>query len=136
MSEMDEMIKMLADAPEEQRKSMLFQRLKMLAGQPDEQLVNSLAGLITAVHKLKPKKIKPFIATRTKVIMGMEKDEIEKLLTARLKAAKVVDEQVHKTDLMTTMEVAKEMGEEKFNKFSGMMKMIADKHGFTLPKFD
>ena len=136
MSEMDEMIKMLADAPEEQRKSMLFQRLKMLAGQPDEQLVNSLAGLITAVNKLKPKKMKPFIATRTKVIMGMEKEEVEKIITARLKASKVVEEQVHKTDLMTTMEVAKEMGEEKFNMFSGMMKKIAEKHGITLPKFD
>ena len=136
MSEMDEMVKMLSDAPEEQRKSMLTQRLKMLAGQPEEQLVKSLAGLITAVNNLKPKKMKPFIATRTKVIMGMDKDDAEKLLTARLKAAKVVEDQVHKTDFMTTMEVAKEMGEEKFKMFSGMIKLIAEKHGMPLPKFD
>lgn len=68
MSEMNEMIKMLADAPEEQRQQMLTQRLKMIAGQPKEQRVKSLAGLITAVTELKEKKMNPFIATRTKII--------------------------------------------------------------------
>lgn len=56
MNEMDDMIKMLADAPEEQRKSMLTQRLKMIVGQPDEQRVKSIAGLVSSISKLKDKK--------------------------------------------------------------------------------
>jgi len=39
MDEMDDMIKMLAGALEEQRESMLTQRLKMIAGQPPHNVI-------------------------------------------------------------------------------------------------
>jgi len=135
MNETDDIVKMMADAPEEQRANMLTQRLKMLAGQPEEQRVKSLSGLITSVTKLKPKKMKPFIATRTKVLMGLSKEEIEALLVGRLKAGKMVDEKVHKMDMMTTLEVAKEMGEDKLNMLKNMIKQVAEKHGLPAPQF-
>ncbi|MHA1953907.1 MAG: hypothetical protein ACW96U_08175 [Candidatus Heimdallarchaeaceae archaeon] len=136
MSETDDIVKMMADAPEEQRASMLTQRLKMLAGQPEEQRVQSLAGLISSVTKLKPKKMKPFIATRTRILMSLAQEEKEALILGRLKAGKILDENAHKTDMMLTMEVSKEMGEDKFNMLFGMIKQIAEKHGLPAPQME
>ncbi|MCE7747404.1 MAG: hypothetical protein GPJ51_03340 [Candidatus Heimdallarchaeota archaeon] len=135
MSEMNEMIKMLADASEEQRQQMLTQRLKMIAGQPEEQRVKSLAGLITAVTELKEKKMKPFIATRTKILMGLSPEEKEALLLGRMKAGKMVGDKIHMTDMKVTLEVAKQMGEEKLKMLTGLMKQIAEKHGLPTPEF-
>jgi len=39
---MEDMIKMLADAPEEQKLQMVTERVKMIAGQPDDLRVFSL----------------------------------------------------------------------------------------------
>jgi len=135
MSEMNEMIKMLADAPEEQRHQMLTQRLKMIAGQPEEQRIKSLAGLITAVTELKEKKMKPFIATRTKILMGLSPEEKESILVGRMKAGKMVGDKIHMTDMKLTLEAAKQMGEEKLKMLTGLMKQIAEKHGLPTPDF-
>ncbi|MCG3258833.1 MAG: hypothetical protein H7644_03750 [Candidatus Heimdallarchaeota archaeon] len=135
MSEMDEMIKMLADAPEEQRHQMLTQRLKMVAGQPEEQRIKSIAGLITAVSSLKEKKMKPFIATRMKVFMGLTPEEKEAILVGRMKAGNLLSDKIYKIDQKTTLEVAKQMGEEKFKMITGLMKQIAEKHGLPVPEF-
>ena len=130
---MDEMIKMLADAPEEQRHQMLTQRLKMVAGQPEEQRVKSQVGLISAIANLKDKKMKPFIATRTKVLMSLSPEEKEALIIGRLKAGKMLDEKANMSDMKTTLEVTKEMGEDKYNVLTGLIKKVAEKHGLPAP---
>ncbi|MHA2280435.1 MAG: hypothetical protein ACXAC5_06260 [Promethearchaeota archaeon] len=53
MSDIEDMVKMLADAPEEQRKKMITERLKMIASQPEDQRIKAVAGIVLAVSKLK-----------------------------------------------------------------------------------
>lgn len=62
---MDEMIRTLAESPEDMRKKMIIQRFKMIAAQPEEQRVESVKGILLAVSKLDPRKKKEFIRTRT-----------------------------------------------------------------------
>ncbi len=135
MNDMDDMIKMLADAPEEQRQQMLTQRLKMIAGQPEEQRVKSLAGLITAVTSLKEKKMKQFIATRTKILMGLSPEEKDAIILGRMKAGKMVGEKIHMVDMKTTLETAQQMGEDKLTMLTNLMKKIAEKNGLPAPNF-
>ncbi|MHA1959603.1 MAG: hypothetical protein ACW99U_05200 [Candidatus Thorarchaeota archaeon] len=136
MSEgMDDMIKMLADQPEEQRQAMVTERLKMISGQPDEQRVQSVKGIVMGASKLNEKKWAGFIASRTNAIMGLEPEARKAILVARVKVGKEVPEPVNKTDFMYTVKAAMRWPEEKRKMFIDNIGMIFDNLGMPRPDF-
>ena len=60
-TDMDDMIKMLADGPIVQRNKMINERLTMIAAQPEDQRIESVRGMVLAIAKLDKNKKEDFI---------------------------------------------------------------------------
>lgn len=134
-SNMDEMIKMLADLPEDQRRTMITERLKMIAGQPDEQRFQSVKRIVMAASKLKKDKWAGFVVTRTHAIMDLEPSARKAILVARVKAGKDVPEEVNKTDFMYVVKAAMGYPDEKRKMLMDNLGMIFDELGVPRPDF-
>ncbi len=130
---MEDMIKMLADAPEEQRLKMVTERVKMIAGQPEEQRVESVKGMVSAIFKLDDKKIGPFIKTRTKAILGLSPEERMAMMVARAKAGPKLPENVNKGDMKYTMTSIQDYPEDKQMAFKQGLKKAFDTAGLPMP---
>ena len=52
---MEDMIKMIADSPQEQRQ-MITDRLNMIAGQPEPLRINSIKEMVMAISNLDKKR--------------------------------------------------------------------------------
>ncbi|MHA2385560.1 MAG: hypothetical protein ACXAEE_05040 [Candidatus Thorarchaeota archaeon] len=130
---MEDMIKMLADAPEEQRLQMVTERVKMIAGQPEDQRVQSVTGMVTAIFKLDDKKIGPFIKTRTKAILGLSPEERMAMMVARAKAGPQLPENVNKGDMKHTMASIMEYPEDKQMAFKQGLKKAFEAAGLPMP---
>jgi len=132
---MSEMIKMIADAPQEQQKAMITQRLNMIAAQPDEQRVNSVKGIMMGGFKLKAKKMEAFVINRTNAMMEMEAEPKQALIVARVKAGAQVPEEVNKKDMMAIVKCAMEWPAEKRNMFMESMGQVFNKLDMPKPDF-
>jgi hypothetical protein len=131
---MEDMIKMLADAPEEQRLQMVSERVKMIAGQPDEQRVQSVKGMVIAISKLDEKKKGPFHGTRIKAIMSLSPEERMAMMVARAKASPELPESVDKEDTMYVFKTVKQYPEENQQAFIGALKKAFDTAGIPMPE--
>lgn len=132
---MTEMIKMIADAPQEQQKAMITQRLNMIAAQPDEQRVNSVKGIMMGGFKLKAKKMEAFVINRTNAMMEMEAEPKQALIVARVKTGAQVPEDVNKKDMMAIVKCAMEWPAEKRNMFMESMGQVFNKLDMPKPDF-
>lgn len=133
MSDIEDMVKMLADAPEEQRKKMITERLKTIASQPEEQRIKSVAGIVLAGSKLKKKKWASFVATRTLVMTELPFEEGDAVMHARVKASKTLPEDVNMNDFQLIHEAAIKWPEEKQKKFGKYLKGIFEELGMPVP---
>lgn len=133
---MEDMIKMLADAPQEQRKQMITERLKMIAGQPEPQRIESVKGLILAVSKLDEKKKAPFIADRTQAIAQLAPEQRSALMVTRAKVGPQLPEDVSITDMKYTVMAVKQWPEEKRNMFVQDLKKAFEATNMPIPDFE
>ncbi len=134
MSEAAEgMIKMIADAPAEQRKAMITERFKMIAGQPDEQRVMTIKGLLLASSKLGDKKRKEFIKSRTEAVSELEPDVRKLIQEARVKGGAEIPEEVNMADMMIIMQVIQEWPEPKRNMFKENLGAVFKGLGMEMP---
>ena len=130
---MEDMIKMLADAPEEQKLKMITERVKMIAGQPDEQRIQSVKGMVLAISKLDNKKKGPFHGTRIKAIMSLSPEERMALMIARAKAIHELPEDVDKEDTEYVFASVKEYPEEKQKVFMAALQKAFEVAGVPMP---
>jgi len=130
---MEDMVKMLADAPENQRKMMLMERFKMIAGQPEDQRVESVKGILMAISKLDASKKKVFIRTRTDALIETSEDNRKKVLVARVKAGGQVPEDVNKMDILLTLNYTMQWPKEKLDMFMAGIKAAYEATGMTMP---
>ena len=130
---MEDMIKMLADAPEEQRLQMVTERVKMIAGQPDDQRVQSVKGMVLAISKLDDKKKGPFHGTRIKAIMSISPEERMALMVARARAVSELPEDVDKEDTRYVFQSVKGYPEEKQQAFMAALTKAFDTAGVPMP---
>ena len=130
---MEDMIKMLADAPEEQKLQMVSERVKMIAGQPDDQRVQSVKGMVIAISKLDDRKKGPFQNTRMKAIMGLAPEERSAMMLARANAVRELPEDVDKEDTHYVMEFVKHLPEEKQKVFMVALKTAFETAGVPVP---
>lgn len=130
---MEDMIKMLADAPEEQKLQMITERLKMIAGQPDDQRVQSVKSMVIAISKLDNKKKGPFHDARIKAIMSLSPEEGRAMMIARAKAVPELPEDVDKEDTKYVFASVKGYPEEKQKAFMVALKNAFDVAGIPMP---
>jgi hypothetical protein len=131
---MEDMIKMIADAPEEQRLQMVTERVKMIAGQPDDQRVQSVKGMVVAISKLDDKKKGPFHITRIKAIMNLSPEERLAMMVARAKAVPELPEAVDKEDTKYVFQTVKTYPEEAQKAFMTGLKKAFDTAGVPMPE--
>jgi hypothetical protein len=103
---MEDMIRMLADAPEEQRKPLLKSRLEMLAAMPEEQRLNGMSEMITAVARLPPEKRAKLISTRNAVIAEFPPATRDTVMQARIKLAGQLPKEVNEVDMAAMLQTA------------------------------
>jgi hypothetical protein len=133
MSDIEDMVKMLADAPEEQRKKMITERLKMIAGQPEDQRIKSVAGIVLAVSKLKKKRMAGFINTRTLAMLELPPEEGKVLMVARVKAGKTLPEDVNMKDMKLIHQATLDWPEQKREMFNKKLQTVFDELGMSVP---
>lgn len=133
---MDDMIKMIANAEEEDRKKMLMERLSMIASQPEEQRVKSVKTILLGISKLDPKKKKAFIRTRTNVLMDAPPKVRTAIQKARVKAGSQVSEEVNQSDMMEVISTCSEWPEEKCRRFKQNLGKAFKAEGMEMPDMD
>jgi len=116
-TEMYEIIKILADSPEDMRKKMILDRFKMIAAQHEEKRVESVKAIILAVSRLDPNKKRKFIRTQTNVLINAPPQVRQTIQIARVKAGTQVPEEVNRYDMMTVLQAYMEWPKEKHQKF-------------------
>ena len=127
------MIKMLANAPPEQRMSMMKDRLTMIAGQPEPQRIESVKGLVLAISKLDDKKKAEFIAGRTNVIVQLSPEQVNAILVARIKVSPQLPENVNKDDIKYAQMTVKLWPEEKQKMWASYAKKAFEDAGVPMP---
>lgn len=104
--ELESMVKMLSDSPEDQRKSMIAERFNMIASQPDEQRVGVVKGLVLAISKLDNRKRKELVRTRTDAVAELPPDIRRIIQTSRVKAGATLPQDVNMKDMALTLEAS------------------------------
>lgn len=135
-TDMDDMIKMLADAPEEQRKTMIIERFKMIATQPEDQRIESVKGILLAVFKLDPKKRQGFIRTRTNAMMELPEDARKAIQFARVKAGPTVPQEVNQIDMMGIVQACMEWPKERHKMFMDNLGKVFKELNMQMPDVD
>ncbi|MDE1852848.1 MAG: hypothetical protein KGI38_03765 [Thaumarchaeota archaeon] len=130
---MDDMVKMLASAPEAQRRDMIKTRLSSFAQMNDEERANGMKMMIGAVQKLDQEGIreltysrlealaedfdpatrKKLMGTHMMVVMGLPKEQMMAELNAVVSAMGQCHDACRMKDMGTMKELMMEMPQEK-----------------------
>jgi hypothetical protein len=134
--ELESMVKMLSDSPEDQRKSMITERFKMIASQPDEQRVGTVGGLVLAISKLETRKRKEFVRTRTNAVAELPAETRKTIQTSRVRAGASIPEDINMKDMALTLEAASLWPPEKRSMFKQNLGAAFAEVGQPMPDFD
>ncbi len=114
---MEDMIKMITNSPQEQRKQMITNRLTMIAAQPEPLRTNSAKEMVMAISKLDEKKKAVFIEERTNIISQLPPETKGIILMTRAKVGPQLPEKINMDDMKYTLTTVKQWPEEKRNMF-------------------
>jgi hypothetical protein len=131
---MEDMIKMMADAPQEERKQMMTDRLKMFASMPEDQRVESISQLITGFSKLPPEKREELIAGRTMIIANFSEDERKTLMVGRAKAGMKVGPEIHESDMALSEKAAMNLPDDQKMAFMASLNEVKAEMGGMMEK--
>lgn len=126
---MEEMIQMLAKAPEEERKALMTERLQMFASMPEEQRVESIAQLVQGLSTLKAKQREEFIKGRTMIIASLPEEARLAVMAGRMKAAMKVAPEVHESDMELTERAVPALPEALRDNFTQSMAQVKQSMG-------
>ena len=131
---MEDMIKMMADAPEEERKQMMTDRLKMFAAMPEDQRVESISQLVTGFSKLPPEQREQLIAGRTMIVANLSEDERKAVMVGRMKAGMKVGAEIHESDMALTEKAAMGLPDDQKMAFMASMDAAKSEMGAMMEK--
>lgn len=131
---MEDMIKMMADAPPEERKQMMTDRLKMFASMPEDQRVESISQLITGFSKLPAEKRQELIAGRTMIIANLSEGERKAVMVGRMKAGMKVGAEIHESDMELTNKAAMGLPDDQKMAFMASMDAVKAEMGGMMEK--
>jgi len=131
---MEDMVRMAAESSEEERKTMLTQRLSMLAEMPPEQCATSVADIMKGEAKLDSAKRKAFTKTRFDVLLALSEAKRKAILVGRMKAGKIVGEEMSKAHMEYSMGVLEsEYPAEVNQNFRKGLQKVAEELGVKMP---
>lgn len=130
---MEDMIKMLAQAPPEQRTAMMKERMQMFLEMQEEKRVEAIAGLVKALGDLKPAQREELIKGRTMLMASFPEKERTQLAAARMKAGQKLPKAVHESDMQITQKVAMELPDDLKKNFAQTMEKLQKEMGATMP---
>ncbi len=133
MDDMDEMIKMLANAPEEQRRAMVRQRMDMFLSMPEENRVQGMRGMLLSIGKLSPDAKARLIKTRTEVVASYADAERKLLLQTRMKAGMGLPKDVDTADMQTLEKVLPSLPENLRTNFLKTKQELMKAMGVSMP---
>ncbi len=133
MEDMDEMIKMLANAPEEQRRAMVRQRMDMFLSMPEENRVQGMRGMLLSIGKLSTDAKTRLIKTRTEVVASYPDEPRKQLLQARMKAGMGLPKDVDSADMQTIERVLPELPENLRANFMKTRQELMKGMGVSMP---
>lgn len=133
MEDMDAMVKMLANAPEEQQQAMVRQRMDMFLSMPEENRVQAMRGMLLSIGKLSSEEKTGLIRTRTAVIASYPDAERTQLLSARMKAGMGLPKDVDVSDMQTIERVLPELSEDLRKNFMKTKQELMKAMGVSMP---
>jgi hypothetical protein len=131
---MEDMIRMLADAPEEQRKAMMKSRFEMLAAMAEDQRLNGMSEMITAVTRLPEAKRKQMIGTRNLVVAEFPPATRDAIMKSRIQLAMRLPKDVNDLDMMTMMQALPALPENLRMTFMNSTKAHMQEAGMPMPQ--
>lgn len=133
MEDMDAMVKMLANAPEEQRRAMVRQRMDMFLSMPEDNRVQGMRGMILSIGKLAPDEKTRLIKTRTEVVAAYPDEQRKLLLQSRMKAGMGIPKDVDMADMQTVERVLPELSESLRTNFMKTRQELMKAMGVSMP---
>jgi len=134
VKKMEDMIRMLAGAPVDQRRAMMKSRLEMLAAMPKEQRLNGMAEMITAVSRLPEEKRKIMISDRNRIVAEFSPETRDTIMESRVALAMKLPKEVNELDMMTIMQTLPDLPENLKMVFVGSMKRHMEAAGMPMPQ--
>ncbi len=122
---MDDMVRMLANAPEAERKSMVRSRLQMFLGMPENQRQMAIKGMITSLHKLPPDQKRRMLKTRTEVIGELSEDQRRTIMKSRMMGMND-NQDINMADMQATEQVMAEVPDGPRMAFMRTMKELKE----------
>lgn len=110
--DMDQIVRMLAGLPENERKGMIQQRMEMFLNMPEEMRINGMKGMVSSINKLSPEESRRVILTRTSVVAAYPDEQRKILLASRMKAGAQLPHEVHTADMKTMEAIMPELSPE------------------------
>ncbi len=130
---MEDMMRMLADAPEEQRKAMMKSRLEMVAAMPEEQRLNAMTEMVSAIARFPDEKSKKMISTRNRIVAEFPPATRDTIMQARIKLAMKLPKDVNEKDMMIMMQTLSELPDNLKMNFTNSMKHQFEEAGLPMP---
>lgn len=131
---MEDMIRMLADVPEEQRKAMIKSRLEMVAAMPEEQRSNAMSEMISAIARLPDDKRTKMISTRNRVVAEFPNATRDSIMRTRIKVGTKLPKGVNESDMTTMMQTLGELPDNLKTGFVNSMKAQFEEAGMAMPQ--
>ncbi len=130
---MEDMMRMLADAPEEQRKAMMKSRLEMVAAMPEDQRLNAMSEMISAIARFPDDKRKKMISTRNRIVAEFPPSTRDTIMQARVRLAMKLPKDVNEKDMTIMMQTLPELPDDLRMSFANSMKHQFEEAGMQMP---
>jgi hypothetical protein len=130
-----EMTKMIADAPPEQRRTMLADRLKMISSQPEEQRIQSVKGIVIGMSKLDSKRRSTFQCSLAEALTERTEEEREAIYIGRARVSTLVSKDVDDLVYQGIVDEVWDWPEDRRHKILGGLEAAHEKLSLAKPDF-
>ena len=130
-----DMTKKIADAPREQRQTMLTERLQMIASQPEEQRVQSVKGMVMGMSQLDSKLRSTFQCSLAEALTERSDAEREAIYIGRAKAGLLVTKEVDSLVYQSMVDEVFNWPPERRQKILGEIENAHEKLNLAKPDF-
>ncbi|TFG98173.1 hypothetical protein E4H12_06810 [Candidatus Thorarchaeota archaeon] len=129
------MAKTIADAPKEQRQSMLAGRLTMISSEPEEQRVQSVKGLVLGMAKLDSKRRSVFQCALAEALTERTEEERHAIFIGRARAGSLVSKEVDTSIYQGIVDQVYNWPNDRRHKIIGGLEKAYDTLKITRPDF-
>ena len=129
------MIKMIADAPPEQRQMMLAERLQMISSQPIDQRVQSVKGIVMGMHLSDSKRRAVFQCALAEALTERTEEERQAIYIGRAKAGLLVSKEIDSSIYQGIVDEVFDWPHDRRNKIIGGLEKAHETLNLAKPDF-